>query len=368
MILLLSFFVGLAYVGIISAFFWGWETLPTFEPTNKCSTKVSIIIAMRNEALSIERIINDLLQQDFQKELLEIIIIDDNSTDRSLEIAQKYASLNFRIYQLPFSKSGKKAALLHGIEKSCGQLIVTTDADCRIRENWIKTMVSFYEKTNSVLILGPVRGIGKGFWYNCLSVEQYALQGSTAGAAKIQNAIMCNGANFAFSKNIFAEIKHIYENDDIKSGDDMFVLMELKKKYKHRINYIKSDLASVYTEFPNNMKSFFKQRKRWAAKSVKYSDLFVISTGLIVFVTSFMLFFTFLYGAIFTQWKAFFLLFITKTAIDFLFLYRITSFYNEKRVLKWFLIVQSFYFFYVTFTVVFSLITSNVWKDRIIKK
>jgi hypothetical protein len=161
---------------------------------------------------------------------------------------------------------------------------------------------------------------------------------------------------------------HLYDNDKVRSGDDIFVLLTLKKTYPKRIHFIKSNDAAIYTSLPLQMNSFFRQRKRWAAKARYYNDPAIIVTALIVFSINFLLLVCLLLGLWKGNFANFIILFLLKSAIDFPVLQRVTAFFNEKRMVKWFPAVQSFYFLYVCFTVFAAFFSPITWKGRLIQQ
>jgi cellulose synthase/poly-beta-1,6-N-acetylglucosamine synthase-like glycosyltransferase len=108
---------------------------------------VSIIIAARNEAYNIAGTLQSLLAQDYPRDLMEIIVVDDRSEDDTSEIAIKFSKNDNRIKLVRQSEitkgiSPKKQALEKGIEASSGEIILTTDADCYHDPGWIRALVS----------------------------------------------------------------------------------------------------------------------------------------------------------------------------------------------------------------------------------
>ena len=113
-------------------------------------TKCSILIAARNEAGNIENILSDIIQQEYPRELFEIIVINDHSDDKTAEIVSFFQQGNvITLVNMPEGLQGKKEALTEGIKLSKSELILTLDADCRITKKWLSTMVSFYAETNA---------------------------------------------------------------------------------------------------------------------------------------------------------------------------------------------------------------------------
>jgi len=364
----ITIIAGSLYLGLISLFLYGWEKLNTYSPTpRQFHAIISVIISMRNEETNIKLLLLDILRQKYPSELIEVIVIDDHSTDNSIEEVKSISSKNIHLYYLSETLTGKKAAINKGIENAHGDIIITTDADCRVPETWLSTIAGYFGDHSPSLLLSPVCGISHSFYSDIQALEIFSLQGSTAGAVAINHPVMCNGANLAFPKNIYHDIQHIYNEKNIHSGDDMFLLHELKGKYPNEIHFLKSKQAAVYTAMTSNLTSFFRQRKRWTSKAKFYTDIDTILTALIVFGMNVTLLLTIIYGINSGISLPFIILFIAKSFIDFIFLYRVTGFFGQKRLMWWFPIVQSFYFLYICFTVLSALFTSNSWKERRIK-
>src|SRR3984885_6270341 len=104
------------------------------------TTRVTVLIAARNEEEKIHLTIEDILAQDYPKELTEIIIADDHSTDRTSAIIKSYAARGVQLLQLNEDKplnSYKKKAIGLAIDMSTGELMVGTDAVCRKGNKWL---------------------------------------------------------------------------------------------------------------------------------------------------------------------------------------------------------------------------------------
>ncbi|WP_448635958.1 glycosyltransferase [Pedobacter panaciterrae] len=94
----LSSFLTILYVIVVIAFIKGWHSLIYFKTSEgEGKTRVSILVAARNEETNISNTIDDLLAQNYNKELTEIIFIDDHSTDRTAEIIRSYASRGVKL-------------------------------------------------------------------------------------------------------------------------------------------------------------------------------------------------------------------------------------------------------------------------------
>jgi poly-beta-1,6-N-acetyl-D-glucosamine synthase len=363
------------YITVIAFFLYGWEKLRPFDPyVNNCKTTISVIIPIRNEETTITRLLQALNLQDYPTDLYEIIVIDDHSCDQSLEKVRQCQKSNCRILSLPEHVSGKKMAIRYGIETSNNQLIITTDADCCMGDKWLRCLAAYFEKKEPVMILGPVladqanSGRQKSVLASMQELELLSLLVSTAGAAAIGYPIMCNGANLAFVRSVYPEIRYLYDNTKVRSGDDIFALLTLKKIHPGRIHFIKSKDAAVYASMPLTLNSFIGQRKRWTAKAKFYNDPAIIITAFVVFAINLLLLISLLFGIIKGDFSYFLILFFMKSAIDFPALQRVTSFFDKKKLMRWFPVVQSFYFLYVCFTVFAAFISPIKWKGRLIQQ
>lgn len=363
-------FVISAYILTIISFSVGWFRLNAFKTTDKkINLPISIIIACRNEEEKIASLLDAMAKQNYAKNIMEVIVIDDHSEDRTPKIIAQYTE-NFdfiKLFQLPGNKSGKKQAIAHGIEKSSTNIIVTTDADCEMKENWLTSLVSYYMKEKPLLISGPVIiKNSKNIFQNLQSLEFLSLVGSGAGAMGIHKAIMNNGANLLFEKSLFSNANTFL---DLPSGDDIFLMLHAKKIDKKAVHFIKSRDAVVYTEGVKTISSFIHQRIRWTSKSKAYKDFDVIFTALIVSVTNLLLLFCLV--TVFWNYSfltLFLILFLLKSAADLSILIP-TSFYFKKQNLLWFFFpLQVIYPFYLILTVLLGLTGNFQWKNRSFKE
>src|ERR1035437_397754 len=94
-IILISFFIIFAYCLLLFIFINGWMKTVVYEVKATIpETKCSILIAARNEAGNIENILSDIIQQEYPRELFEIIVINDHSDDKTAEIVSFFQQGN----------------------------------------------------------------------------------------------------------------------------------------------------------------------------------------------------------------------------------------------------------------------------------
>ena len=238
--------------------------------------KISVVVAARNEEKTITALLESLAVQDYPGDLLEIIIVNDNSTDRTPIVVSEFISeyrqrtgLNIRLIYNTFQ--GKKSAVRYGIEKSTGELIMTTDADCVVEPGWVRAFASFYARTGADMILGEVcQRPDKGFVSLFGRLEFSALQAITEAAVVAGRPVMCNAANMAIKRDVYLKYSGALR-DDIPSGDDIFLLHAVKRG-GGTIRYVADRAAAVVTEGAVTAAALFRQRARWASKAYYYRD------------------------------------------------------------------------------------------------
>lgn len=339
----------------------GWKRLKIPHPDLHTFPKVSIVVACRNEEKKIDGLIENLTSQTYPKQEYEIIIVDDFSTDNTQQILQKY---NDRVKIFSSPRPGKKSAIAYGVENTVGELILTTDADCVVPEKWIESHVSMYLEKESYLQLGPVDFVANRLFHKVLTLEFYSLIGSAAGSAATGKPVLSNAANMAFSKKIYTDPKNSI-NTSIPSGDDVFLLQEIKKQYPDKIAFLKSHDCIVKTSPPKTFIDFFHQRVRWASKNKHYSDKDIISTGIIVFSINLLTFLSFTLLFVNLRFVVIYLFLITaKSIVDFRFLLKITTFFNKRYLLAYFPFIQILYAFYVVIIGLLSFFVKYHWKGR----
>jgi biofilm PGA synthesis N-glycosyltransferase PgaC len=327
-----------------------------FNVSSDPETFVSVIVACRNEEKNIAYLLGDVALQTYPENLFELIIIDDGSADKTVEMSSVFSGIaNIKI--LPNAGSGKKMALRTGIMAARGNLIITTDADCRVGINWIRTISAFYELKRPGMIISPViLESFSGFFRRFQELEFMSLQGITAGSALSGDPVMCNGANLAFNKELYLNhSKNLH--DELMSGDDIFLMQSLKTEGKSNILWLESIEAKTTTESSPNLTSFLEQRGRWISKAKAYRDKSTLLLGMVTFAAvclqiSYLIAFLVSPALL----PVFLFIIILKSIPDFLILLNTTGRYGNKKLMWWFLPAQIIYPFYVLSVVAYALI------------
>ncbi len=370
---LLSAVLTLVYGFLVLTFIRGWHKLVNFNPVQTTPrTSVSIIVAARDEELNITRTIEDLIAQNYPKHLTEIIFIDDHSTDRTAEIVLAYASLGVKLIRLNEDRalnSYKKKAIQTAIGTCSGDLIITTDADCRMGPHWLSTIVNYFEKHNYKMISSPVAYFEeKSFFERLQSLEFLYLIGLGASTIGNKQPSTCNGANLAYEKKTFYEVGGFQGIDDLASGDDELLLHKIAAKYPDQIGFLKNREAIVYTHAKENLQSFLQQRKRWASKSTRYKNKAIIVLGVFVWVFNVSILANFIAGLFLPGFLLVtFYQLLVKMILESLFLWDVTGFAKRRSLLILTPVLTVLHILYMVYIGIAGNSGKYNWKGRMVR-
>jgi biofilm PGA synthesis N-glycosyltransferase PgaC len=372
-----SLFFGAIYTIFIIVLFYGWQKIKlskkntTVENNPQSTPFFSVIIPIRNEAQNLPALLQVLSQQTLDSTYFEVIIVNDHSTDDSVNIIQQWIRNFPNIYLLQLqnlAQSGKKNAITYGISQAKGKWIVTTDGDCLPTKNWLSSMYNYMlENPQMVCISAPVRMTitpQANFLAIFQAIDFASLIGTGAACIAIAQPTMCNGANFVYQKAVFEAVNGFSGNLHVASGDDEFLLKKIAQQYPQQIGFVKNVASIVSTPTQPSWSAFLQQRKRWASKwilhgwKVKILALFVF---LFHFVALFSLFIPF-FEPTYLPISGYF--WLTKWGLEQLFLGSVLHFLGDKKLQKWIPLASLFYPFYAVFMGIISNIGGYHWKDR----
>ncbi|GGE62336.1 glycosyl transferase [Pedobacter psychrotolerans] len=363
----------LVYGFLVLTFLRGWHKLVNFHPNKSTPiTKVSIIVAARDEEQNITGTIEDLVAQNYPKHLTEIIFIDDHSTDRTAEIVLSYADQGVKLIKLNEDRalnSYKKKAIQTAIGTCSGDFIITTDADCRMGENWLATIINYYETQHYKMISSPVAYFEeKSFFERLQSLEFLYLIGLGASTIGNKQPSTCNGANLAYEKKTFYEVGGFQGIDDLASGDDELLLHKIAAKYPDQIGFLKNRAVIVYTHAKENLQSFLQQRKRWASKSTRYKNKAIIVLGVFVWVFNVSILANFIAGLfipgllLVTSYQL-----VIKLVLESLFLWDVTGFAKRRSLLLLTPVLTVLHIFYMVYIGIAGNSGKYNWKGRMVR-
>lgn len=357
-----------SYAVVVLLLFNGWQKV-NVQPrvSNRRPFKsLSVIIAVRNEAATIGHLLDDLSNQNYPKDKFEIIVVNDHSEDGTIQVVEKKIINSTNVNIVVNEGEGKKLAITTGVRLSKGEIIITTDADCRVGANWLETINDSFSNESIKMVFGPVKMQRENSFFSRLqTIEFSSLIGTGAATWAMGTPTMCNGANLAFQKEVFFEVDEYLGNYQIASGDDEFLMRKIWQKYPEGIRFNNSKESIVSTIPHPTLVGFIDQRLRWAGKWKFNKDLKskLLAVYIFIFQLSVLSLPFFVLMEYVSLRTAIFFLFV-KAIVEFLFIRAVTSWLSIKWDWLSFIVLQFVYPFYAVCIGLFSSFLMPSWKGR----
>ncbi len=362
------------YSALMLFYYAGWLRTLNFKADGLApKTKVSILIAARNEEQNIESCVRSVLQQDYPRELMEVIVADDHSEDGTIDVVNSLTprseGKDDQAVSLFYERnvgSGKKRAIETGIKRASGVLIITTDADCVANHKWLSAIVAYYEQYHPKMIAGPVAFTNEYSWLEkWQSLDLCGMMAITAGAITNDFPNMCNGANLAYEKKVFQELGGFDGIDKQPGGDDVMLMQKIAKKYPGGVHFLKSEEAIVLTRSVKTLSELFQQRIRWLSKGTAFPDWRVSAVLVFSWLFNVSILVNFIAGFFARElWLMAGIALLLKTLFELPLLHGGCSFFAKRNLMLYVLPAQVLHILYVALAGGMSRFFKYEWKDR----
>ncbi|WP_026370802.1 glycosyltransferase [Kallotenue papyrolyticum] len=253
-----------AYLAMRALLSWGL-TRPT--PRSQAQPRVAVVVAAHNAAATLPVLLEELTQQRYPD--YEVIVVDDRSSDATPAVLEMWtrrcARLTaLRVERLPAGVTPKMHALARGIERADGELLLLTDADCRVSRDWIAAMASYFTPGVGVVIgyaaLQPRRG---RLLEQLQALDYLHMMALTAGATRLGYPLGAGGANLAYRRASYLSAGGF---DGLPRGavaDDMLMLQQILERTTCRAAFCDDPRARVTTPAEPTLQRLLAQRARW---------------------------------------------------------------------------------------------------------
>lgn len=233
---------------------------------------ISVIICARNEADRLTPLLTSLTQLDYPVERYEVLLIDDDSTDETPELLRSYASHfpNWRVLQhqkRPDEPQGKKGALTMGVAQAQGEIILVTDADCRVPPDWLKSMAGGFAPEVGMVLGFAIVDSGATLFQQLQQFGCVCEATVAAVSAYYRRPTHSNGQNLAFRKAVFVAVGGYADGAQLSSGDDFFLSKAIQTKSKWRFAFNISPASYVRTLPEKFDRSYLHQQLRRNGKA-----------------------------------------------------------------------------------------------------
>ncbi len=265
------------YVGLILRFAFGLQRV--LEASADVEAKhevpfVTVVVAARNEEVTIGTCLERISANDYPE--YEVIVVDDFSRDATADrvnaFAARFPEGRIRLIRLSDhvdrNDTGKAGAIAVGIDEARGSVILTTDADCLVGRQWIRSMM-MEMRPGVDFVSGPVLFDPGEKWHGRLQALEF-LGLIAIGAGGIGSALpnMCNSANIAYRREVYHRMSgHLPTNG---APPDEVMLQLLHRKDPGSVTFCSAREAAVRTAPATGMREFVGQRRRWAGNGARY--------------------------------------------------------------------------------------------------
>ncbi len=219
--------------------------------------KVSIAIPAYNEGKNVEISINSLMKSDYPKNKLEIIVVDDGSTDNTLDVLRSFEKRS-DIKVINQSNRGKGAALNNALKHATGEIFGVMDADTLVEKDTITKIVLSYTHNDVGAVVSAIKPHSTKSLIERFQKIEYLM---AILARKLMDSMETNfvtpGAISLYNKNL---VKSLGGFDENNLTEDLEIGLRLRDK-GHNIRTVAD--AFSYTIVPTDIKGLFNQRLRW---------------------------------------------------------------------------------------------------------
>lgn len=368
-------FLSLFYGGLILFFYIGIRRERARKPaSNHWQPFVSVLVPARNEASHIIPTLESLAAQTYPPSRLEVIVIDDHSSDCTGETVRGFiAAHGLGRFQLLVHRvdgvqpTYKKSAIAFALQSARGEIIMTTDADCRVQPDWVASMVSCYDAET-----GMVAGLAafdpaheKTLFHRLQTLEFAGLVFAGVGAVGNRYPLICNGSNLSYRKVAYDEVGGFAGHDHVPSGDDDLFMQNLHHYTRWKIRYNLNFQAVNFTRPVDTLPAFLNQRARWASKGTHYPGFKTLLILLLIYFFYLSLLIMPIL-ALAGQFSATILLagYLLKLIPEFLILRQALNVLQRRELRRWFAVAEVFHIPYIVLTGLRGFFKLYRWKGK----
>lgn len=331
---------------------------------------VSIIICARNEEKNIGDLLECLMRQNYPQKQLQIIVADDRSEDKTAETVLSYKDKikNLRLVQITETQEGtapKKHAFNQALSLADGEIILQTDADSRVGEDWTKKSVAPFEDGEIALSQGIVKFAFDEKISLFLKIYQnidFLSHGIVAAAGVGRNLpFNANANNFAFRKKDCESLGGYGILGRAVGGDDGLLMQKFQGLGKKIFFNVKS---TVKTAPEYSWKSMINQRIKWGSETAFYRKKQIVLLGAIFGFYCFALFVAATVLALRQDFWIIPALFAVKIAGELFFMLRGLKIFGEKSLLPHIIWTSPINLFLTVFCVFCGFFSKFEWKGE----
>lgn len=233
---------------------------------------VSVLVAARNEEVFLPLCLNSLVSQDYPRDRIEFLIIDDHSTDKTVECIRSMARTDDRIHHVAAATypnlAGKAAALHTAVQIAKGEILMVTDADCTPPSPWIRNMVGSLLESKDGMICGVTTVSHRDLFSGIQALDWTLMLATAAAASEARFPITGIGNNMCILRSVYDEVGG-YPGLPDSVTEDYALFRAVNQTSSWRARLLLNPYLVNFTAPVDTIQEVWQQRKRWAAGGLR---------------------------------------------------------------------------------------------------
>jgi 1,2-diacylglycerol 3-beta-glucosyltransferase len=333
--------------------------------TRNAEPNVTVLVCARDEENNIEHCLASLIKLNYPTDKLQILIVDDKSTDRTPQILEAWQKRMTNLSVLRTGEEignlqGKVNALAQGMDAATGEFVMITDADSTVDPDWVKSYLSYYEGDTGMVASITLLSINSLF-DGIQSIDWSYLLGMASASANIGVPLSVIGNNISIRRAAYESVGG-YREIPFSITEDYALFQAIWHKAPWKVKFpIQSELTVVSAPTPD-FKSWWRQKHRWVkgGQSLKAIGYLIFGIGLVGNLAMLTALF------ILPLWPALLVIAI-KWAADLLIIMPVLARTKMERLLTYFPLYELYLALFV-FSMPAMIMQKNVkWKGRVYK-
>jgi len=214
---------------------------------------VSVIVPVYNGEATIQELLDSLSHLEYPLERIEIIIVDNNSTDHSIDITKRYPVTILREKYIQSSYAARNC----GTEIARGDFLAFTDADCIVTSSWLSKLLDHHQDETIGIFAGEIRSYSQSSLIERFGEMEGILDQKRF--LKYEYMPYAVTANMVVRKELFKKIGGF--NASLTSGGDADFCWRLQKETSSRIEYVPD--AIVFHKHRHSVRSLYQQFRKY---------------------------------------------------------------------------------------------------------
>ncbi|MBI5464825.1 MAG: glycosyltransferase [Ignavibacteriales bacterium] len=330
---------------------------------------VSVVVPARNEEDGIVACLESLRNQTYPTERYEIILVDDHSSDRTGELAERFRTTcpNLRIVlsNENASLAGKTNALAQGIDYARGELILMTDADCSVKPTWVEYVAARFADPQLGVLGAMTVPKSNSYFKGIQSLDWMYLLGVSCATIGLKMPVSIIGNNFSVRRAAYDDVGGFRGiKKSVVEDFQLFQTIVRKKSYRH--HFALDGRITNQTHAWESFGEIFRQKHHWATGGLDLDLVGHTVFGYTLMAAGFAAHLAILLNCFWGNLLPACAAFVLKSAGDWYYLNKVAHHIGQRDQLKYYWCFAFYYLLWVVILPLFVVHSRKVtWKGRV---